>query len=250
MNGKPNNLPERRWEFCTDLKEDEIYFLLRPGYYVTRPKSSDQVREVVVLDPGQVEELSSGVMRILQTTSPQHGDGTVRPVGPGQPRPPPWETTSSTTLWQTRHGRLGCRPSQGGEVALGWVVPIPACSDGSYLPQIYQAKRRCGNPQVGWIRGRLDLGNLCHPVRCVDRWTGCRASSSVDGKVSSDSVDGNHSAKGGTCRPWSCSIGCSSSSWKPVHTSFCRCQPTPTRCARWVPSISPRQVSVHTSATG
>ena len=46
------------------LKEDEIYFVLCPGYYGSKQKSSDQVREIVLLDQEQVDELEAG-RRIL-----------------------------------------------------------------------------------------------------------------------------------------------------------------------------------------
>ena len=41
------------------LEEDEIYFVLRPGYYASKQKSSDLVREIVLLDQLQVDELGA-----------------------------------------------------------------------------------------------------------------------------------------------------------------------------------------------
>ena len=42
------------------LQQDKIYFVLRPGFYESKAKSSDQAREVTLLDKEQVEEIHQG----------------------------------------------------------------------------------------------------------------------------------------------------------------------------------------------
>ena len=48
------------------LREDEIYFLLRPGYYEGKARSSDQAREVLMLGYKQVDEIKTGNMKFTR----------------------------------------------------------------------------------------------------------------------------------------------------------------------------------------
>ena len=41
----------RRWASSIALEQDEIYFVLRPGYYASKQRSSDQVREDRAVGP-------------------------------------------------------------------------------------------------------------------------------------------------------------------------------------------------------
>ena len=70
------------------LQHDEIVFIIKPGYYGTLQRSSDQVREVVLLDANQVESLTRGESPDSQA-SPKHGHGDVRPPGASESRASP-----------------------------------------------------------------------------------------------------------------------------------------------------------------
>ena len=48
--------------FLYHLAQDEIYFLLRPGFYISKSKSTDQVREVRLLDEDQIRQIDAGKM--------------------------------------------------------------------------------------------------------------------------------------------------------------------------------------------
>ena len=63
------------------LREDEIFFVLKPGYYATKAKSSDQVREVVLLSGADVEELAQGTRKLTRRQALSMVMGLYDPLG-------------------------------------------------------------------------------------------------------------------------------------------------------------------------
>ena len=63
------------------LEEDEIYFVLRPGYYGSKQKSSDQVREIVLLDQEQVDKLGAGRRVLTRRQALSMVMGVYDPLG-------------------------------------------------------------------------------------------------------------------------------------------------------------------------
>ena len=49
------------------LATDEIFFQIRPGFYVSKARSSDQVRDWMLLDGNQVEMMAKGLSPVHQT---------------------------------------------------------------------------------------------------------------------------------------------------------------------------------------
>ena len=67
------------------LAEDEIYYVLRPGFYGAKARSSDQVRDVVLLDADQVDELASGSRTLSRRQALSMVMGTYDPLGLASP---------------------------------------------------------------------------------------------------------------------------------------------------------------------
>ena len=58
-----------------------MYFFLRPGYYGAKQRSSDQVREIVLLDRKQVDELGAGQRSFTRRQALSMVMGVYDPLG-------------------------------------------------------------------------------------------------------------------------------------------------------------------------
>ena len=67
------------------LQEDEIVFVLRPGFYESKSKSSDQARVVTLLDGDQVREISTGERRLTRRQALSMVMGMYDPLGLASP---------------------------------------------------------------------------------------------------------------------------------------------------------------------
>ena len=94
------------------LQEDEIFFVIRPCYYEAKQKSSDQVREVVVLDKEQVDELKRGKRPLSRRQVLSMVMGLYDPLG----------LVSPALL----HGKLLLRRLYGEGAPGGWDADLPA----------------------------------------------------------------------------------------------------------------------------
>ena len=60
------------------LQKDEIYFVVKPGFYEGKAKSSDQAREVLLLDLGPSRGNQERNPEIHEETSLKYGNGDLR----------------------------------------------------------------------------------------------------------------------------------------------------------------------------
>ena len=67
------------------LQEDEIVLVLRPGFYESKSKSSDQARVVTLLDSDQVREISTGDRRLTRRQALSMVMGMYDPLGLASP---------------------------------------------------------------------------------------------------------------------------------------------------------------------
>ena len=67
------------------LQEDEIILMIKPGFYAAKAASSDQVREVVLLDSGQVEEMAQGTRSFSRRQALSMVMGVYDPLGLASP---------------------------------------------------------------------------------------------------------------------------------------------------------------------
>ena len=176
------------------LEQDEIYFVLRPGYYGDKQKSSDQVREIVLLDQPQVDALRAGSRKLMRRQVLSMVMGLYDPLG-----------LISPTL--TR-GKLLLRRLYGNKAVGGWDHDMPqeekvrwadwfdellVPAEASF-PRSTRPEDAVGLPtaQVGgvWrlVHGCLVCGRLCG----VERQSRKAASSSTCREVSCLSAVWNH----------------------------------------------------------
>ena len=101
------------------LQSDEIVFIIKPGYYAAKAKSSDQSRELVVLDEGAGLCNRARGKDLHEETSSQHGNGHLRPAGPGQPSTAAWQAPALPLIRTYHVRRLGRRPSSSREDLVG-----------------------------------------------------------------------------------------------------------------------------------
>ena len=104
------------------LEQDEIVFVVKPGYYAAKARSTDQVRELVILGDEDVRAIAAGETEVLQETGAQHGHGGLRPLGSGESGAAPGEAAAQAVIRAGHHGRMGLRPPGGGEEAVGRLV--------------------------------------------------------------------------------------------------------------------------------
>ena len=63
------------------LREDEIYILIKPGFYAGKTRSSDVTREVVLLMSQQVDEIGRGTRTLTRRQALSMVMGTYDPLG-------------------------------------------------------------------------------------------------------------------------------------------------------------------------
>ena len=93
------------------LREDVIVFLIKPGYYATKLKSSDQVRELVVLEADQVQAIRRGDRIFTRRQALSMVMGVYDPLG----------LVSPALL----RGKLLLRRLYGPSVCKGWDADLP-----------------------------------------------------------------------------------------------------------------------------
>ena len=116
------------------LRQDEIYFALKPAFYENKAKSSDQAREVTLLDQGQIEQIRQGNRKFTRRQALSMVMGTYDPLG----------LVSPALL----HGKLLLRRLYAPHVKAGW---------DSDLPQDEK------NLWASWFKGLLSPTEACFP---------------------------------------------------------------------------------------
>ena len=94
------------------LEQDEIVFLIKPGYYSAKARSTDQVRELVVLDEVQVDAIAKGERGFSRRQALSMVMGVYDPLG----------LVSPALL----HGKLLLRRLYGPQCTGGWDADLPA----------------------------------------------------------------------------------------------------------------------------
>ena len=142
------------------LEKDEIYFLLKPGYYEGKAKSSDQAREALLLDLDQVEAIRSGGLKFTRRQALSMVMGTYDPLG----------LISPAIL----RGKLLLRRLYGAQVDAGWDTALPKeeCElwanwfrdlltpAEATFPRATKPKNAKGNPRLAGF-GDASLSALC-----------------------------------------------------------------------------------------
>ena len=93
------------------LQRDEIMFQIKPGYYAAKAKSSDQTRELVILDEGQVRDIDQGVRTLSRRQALSMVMGVYDPLG----------LVSPALL----HGKLLLRRLYAPSIKGGWDADLP-----------------------------------------------------------------------------------------------------------------------------
>ena len=93
------------------LRQDEIYLLLKPGFYTGKVKSSDQAREVMLLTSDQVDEIEQGPRVLTRRQALSMVMGTYDPLGLASPA--------------LLHGKLLLRRLYAPHVKGGWDSDLP-----------------------------------------------------------------------------------------------------------------------------
>ena len=93
------------------LEEDEIFFLIKPGFYASKAASTDQVREVVLLDGVQVEEMAKGDRKFTRRQALSMVMGVYDPLGLASPA--------------LLYGKLLLRRLYGPTFSGGWDADLP-----------------------------------------------------------------------------------------------------------------------------
>ena len=93
------------------LRQDEIYLILKPGFYTNKVKSSDQAREVMLLTSDQVDEIEQGSRVLTRRQALSMVMGTYDPLG-----------LASPTLL---HGKLLLRRLYAPHIKGGWDFDLP-----------------------------------------------------------------------------------------------------------------------------
>ena len=93
------------------LQEDEIVFVLRPGFYESKAKSADQVRVVTLLDGDQVQAIATGERRLTRRQALSMVMGMYDPLGLASP--------------PLLHGKLLLRRLYGPGAVKGWDDDLP-----------------------------------------------------------------------------------------------------------------------------
>ena len=120
------------------LRQDEIFFVIKPGFYAARARSSDQVREVILLDEARVEAMAAGKMKFTRRQALSMVMGVYDPLG----------LVSPALL----HGKLLLRRLYGPETSAAWDADLPRdekevgrlvqnspCSRGGYISAVYMS---------------------------------------------------------------------------------------------------------------
>ena len=142
------------------LEEDEIYFVLRPGYYGTKQRSSDQVREIVLLDGKQVDELGAGRRSFTRRQALSMVMGVYDPLGLISPALTQGKLPPPEAVQRGRQQRVGRRYRPGRQEEVGGVVPRPADTGRGQLSPLDKARRRRGSASLGGV-WRLQCGRFC-----------------------------------------------------------------------------------------
>ena len=93
------------------LEQDEIFFILRPVYYGAKQKSSDAIREVVVLSQEDVDQLKKGDRTLTRRQALSMVMGVYDPLGLVSPA--------------LIHGKLLLRRLYGESAVKGWDADMP-----------------------------------------------------------------------------------------------------------------------------
>ena len=93
------------------LREDEIFFVIKPGFYTAKSKSSDQIRDVTLLDGQQVQEMRDGTRKFTRRQALIMVMGVYDPLG----------LVSPALL----HGKLLLRRLYGPGAVRGWDDDLP-----------------------------------------------------------------------------------------------------------------------------
>ena len=95
-----------------DLQRDEIILQIKPGYYAGKTKSSDQTRELVMLDESQVRDIGLGVRSLSRRQALSMVMGVYDPLGLASPA--------------LLHGKLLLRRLYAPSVKGGWDADLPS----------------------------------------------------------------------------------------------------------------------------
>ena len=150
------------------LREDEIFFLLKPGFYGSRAKSSDQVREVVLLDEDQVRDMAQGKKHFSRRQALSMVMGVYDPLG----------LVSPALL----HGKLLLRRLYGPQIVGGWDTDLPLDEKQRWakwfqtllspveatFPRSTRPKQAVGSPRLAGF-GDASLTALCVVLYVI--WT-------------------------------------------------------------------------------